>query len=167
MHQLGRHIGGDADVAVAAAQHERHCGGVVARVNRKTGWGFLDQPLGAFNIASGFLDADDAGHVGQADHGVVRHIGHRAAGHVVQHHGQIYRLGNRLEMLVLAFLRGFVVVGHHLQLAVGADFFGKVGQLNGFFGGIGAAAGHHRHAASALFDRHADDFAVFVHVDRG
>jgi hypothetical protein len=59
-----------------------------------------------------------------------------AAGHVVQHHGQVARgLGNRLEVLVLALLRGLVVVGHDLQLAVGADLLGVLGQLDRF--GVG------------------------------
>jgi hypothetical protein len=68
---------------------------------------------------------------------------------------------------VLAFLRGLVVVGHHLQLAVGADLLGEARQLDRFGGRIGAAAGHDGHAAGGLFDRHADDFLVLLDVHRG
>jgi hypothetical protein len=70
-------------------------------------------------------------------------------------------------VLVLAFLRGLVVVGHDLQLAVGADLLGKLGQLDGFGGGVGAAAGHDGHALGGLLHGHADDFAVLFDVDRG
>jgi hypothetical protein len=67
-----------------------------------------------------------------------------------RHDGQVANgFGNGLEVLVLAFLRGLVVVGHDLQLAVGADLLGKLGQLDGFFGGVGAATGHDGHALAA------------------
>jgi hypothetical protein len=102
-----------------------------------------DQPLRTLDVAGGFLDADDAGDLGQAQHGVVLHVGHRAAGHVVEHHGQVaHGFGDGLEVLVLAFLRGLVVVGHDLQLAVGAHLLGVLGQLDGFVRAVGAAAGH-------------------------
>ena len=70
-------------------------------------------------------------------------------------------------MLVLAFLRGLVVVRHDLQLAVGADLFGELGQLDGFARGVGTAAGHDGHALGGLFYGDADDFAVFFDVHRG
>ena len=70
-------------------------------------------------------------------------------------------------MLVLAFLRGLVVVGHDLQLAVGAYLAGVLGQLNGFGGGVGTATSHHGHAPCGLLDGHADDLAVLLHVHRG
>jgi len=70
-------------------------------------------------------------------------------------------------MAVLAFLGRLVVIRHHLQLAVGANLFGKAGQLYGFCGGIGAATGHHGDTAFGLLNRHADDFAVFFHGDGG
>jgi hypothetical protein len=38
---------------------------------------------------------------------------------------QIHRFGDGFEVLVLPFLCGFVVVGHHLQLAIGAHLFGE------------------------------------------
>ena len=98
----------------------------------------------------------------------MRHIGHGAAGHVVEHGGQVtHGFGNRLEVLVLAFLCGLVVVGHDLQLAVGAHTTGVLGQFDRFFGRIGAATGHDGHTFGGLFDRHADDLAVFFDIHRG
>ena len=101
----------------------------------------------------------------------MRHIGHGAAGNVVEHHGQIDRFSNRFEMLELAFLGGLVVIGHHLQLAICANTFGELSQFDGFCCGVGAAASHDRHMAvfvgGGLLDRDADDFAMFFHVDRG
>jgi hypothetical protein len=127
VHQARRHVGGDADVALAAAQHQGDGGGVVAGVDGEALGHLADQPLRALDVAGGFLDADDARHLGQAQHGVVLHIGDGAAGHVVQHHRQVAGgLGNGLEVLVLAFLRRLVVVGHHLQLAIGADLLGEL-----------------------------------------
>ena len=42
-----------------------------------------------------------------------------------------------------------------------------MGQLNRLFGGVGTASRHDGHATCRLLHRHADDFAVFVHVHRG
>ena len=127
----------------------------------------FDQPLRAVDIAGGFLDADDARHLGQAHHGVVGHIGHGAPRHVVQNQRQIDRLGNRFEVQVLAFLRGLVVIRNHLQLALGADLFGKARQLDGLFGGIRTAAGHDGQTPCCLLDGHADDLAMLVNGDSG
>jgi hypothetical protein len=69
--------------------------------------------------------------------------------------------GDGLEVLVLAFLRRLVVVGHDLQLAIGADLLGEFREFDGFRGRVGAATGHDRHAPFGLLHRHADDFAVF------
>ncbi len=70
-------------------------------------------------------------------------------------------------MLELALLRRLVVVRHDLQLAVGPDAARELRQLDGFGGGVGAAAGHDGHAFGGLFNRHADDFAVFFDRDGG
>ena len=70
-------------------------------------------------------------------------------------------------MLVLAFLRGLVVVGHDLQLRVGADLLGELGQFDGFGGGVRAATGHDGHALGGLLHSHADDLAVFFDIHRG
>ena len=54
-----------------------------------------------------------------------------------------------------------------MQLAIGADVPGGFGQRNGFGSGVGAAAGHDRYAARGMLDGNADDFDVFLDVDRG
>ena len=62
----------------------------------------------------------------------MRHIRHASARHVVKHGRQVaHSFGNRLEVQVLALLGGLVVIRNDLQLAVGADLFGKPGQLDG------------------------------------
>ncbi len=168
MHQAGRHVGRHADVAVSTAQHQCHGGRVVARIHGKALGDITDEPLGAFDVAGGFFDANDARHLRQAQHGVVQHVAHRAAGHVVQHDGKVARgFGNRLEVLVLAFLCGLVVVGHHLQLAVGTHAACELGQFNGLGGGVGTTARHDGHALGGLLHGHADDLAVFFDVDSG
>ena len=70
-------------------------------------------------------------------------------------------------MLVLAFLRGLVVVGHYLELRVGADLLGELGQFDGFGSGVGTATGHDGHALGGLLHGHANDFAVLFHIHRG
>ena len=72
-------------------------------------------------FAGRFLDADDARHLRQAQHGLGLHVGDGAPGHVVEHHRDVDRLGDRLEVAVDAFLRRLVVVGHDRERAVGAD----------------------------------------------
>ena len=131
VHQARCDVGSHTHIALTTTQHQRHGGAVVAGINRKVCRRFLDQPLRTLNIARGFFDTDDTGHLAQAHHGRVKHVCHAAAGHVVENHGQVDSFGNRLEVLVLAFLRWLVVVRNHLQLAVSAYFFGKFGQLNG------------------------------------
>ena len=122
-------------------------------------------------MPSRFLNAHNARHLCQAHHRVVCHIGHTAARHVVQHHRQVNRFGDGLEMQVLAFLRRLVVVGNDLQMAIGTDLFRKAGQLDRLGGGVGTTPSHDWHppgtVLAGLLDRHADDFAVLLHVDCG
>ena len=87
----------------------------------------MNQPLCALNVACGFFDADDAVNLRQTHDRVVLHIGDGPTRHVVEHHGQINCFCNGAKVLVLTFLGGLVVVGHHLQLAIGTDLFGKAG----------------------------------------
>ena len=165
MHPTRRDVGGDTDIALPATQHQRNGGRVVARVNREATGYIANQPLCAFQIAGGLLDAHDARYPRQAQHGVVNHVGHASARYVVQHHRQFHRLGDGFKVLVQALLRRLVVVRHHLQMAIGADLAREFGQFDGFGCGVGAAAGHDRHAALGLFNRNADDLAVLLQVD--
>ena len=169
VHQARCHVGRDAHVALAAAEHQRHGGGVVARIDAKACGRFADEPLRPVDVAGGFLDADDARHLRQPQHGFVLQIGHGAARHVVEQHGQIAarHVGDGAKVRVDAFLRGLVVVRHDLQLAVGAHFARVAGQGDGLGGGVGPAAGHDGHAAGHVLDRHADDFLLLIDGDRG
>ena len=62
VHQARRDVGGDADVAVAAQQHQRDGGAVVAGVDGKPLGACLISHARALDVAGGFLDADHAGH---------------------------------------------------------------------------------------------------------
>jgi hypothetical protein len=52
-----------------------------------------------------------------------------------------------------------------------ANFLGELGQLNRFSGRVRTATRHDGHMTLGVFGRllhgHADDFAVFFHVDGG
>ena len=175
VHQLGCDVGRDTDIALTTAQHQSHCSCVVTGVDGEIFGGVFDQPLRFVDIATGFLDADDAGHLRQTQGGLNRHISHRATGHVVQHHWQRNGFGNGFEMQVLTFLGRLVVVGHDLQLAICTDLLGKFGQFNGFRGRVGTTACHDGHGFTTvcfgvqlgLLYRNTDDLAVFLHVDGG
>ena len=52
-----------------------------------------------------------------------------------------------------------------MQLAIGANAFGKLGQLDGLSGGVGATTGHDGYAAFGLFNRHPNDFSMFFNID--
>ena len=70
-------------------------------------------------------------------------------------------------MLVHAFLRRLVVVGHHRQAGLRARLLGRLGQLDRLRGGIGAGARNDRHAPGGVLDRDADQLPVLVESDRG
>ena len=167
MHEFGCDVGSDADVTVAAAQHQSNSSAIVAGVNRKTFRRFVNQPLCPLNVAGGFFDTDDAVDLRQAHDRVVLQVCDSASRHVVEHHGQIDCFSNGAKVLVLTFLRRFVVVGNNLQLAICTDLFGKACQLDSFSGGVRTATGHDGHTSCCLFDADSDDFAVFFDRHRG
>ena len=167
MHQPRRNIGGHADIALAATQHQRNCAAIVTGIDAKFTRHLTNQPLSPLNVASRFLDAHNARHLGQPHHGFMGHVRDRTARYVVQHHRQVNRFGDCLEVLVLAFLRRLVVIGHDLQLTIGAHAFGEPGQLNRLGRRVCTAARHHGDAAASLLHRDADDFAMLFNVDGG
>ncbi len=166
VHRARRDVGGDGDIALAAAQHQRDRGGVVARVDRERRRRQAQQVGGAGDIAGRFLDADDARHLRQAQHGLVGHVRHGAAGHVVQDDRQVDRFGDLAEMPVHAFLRRPVVVRHDLQRRVGAGFLRIAGQFDRLDGRVAAGAGDDGNAPCRMVDRDLDQFAMLVHGDR-
>ena len=149
VHQLGRDVGGDRDHAVAAEQDQRERGRILAAVDREVARRALDEVGAALDVRGRVLDADDAGHLRQAQHRVVLHVRHRARRHVVQDHRQVDRLRDLAEMAVQAFLRRLVVVGHHRQAGGGAGLLRRLGQLDRLGGGVAAGAGDDRDAAAA------------------
>ena len=167
VHGARCHVGRHAHIALAAQQHQGHGGGVITRVDGKALGCLLDQPGRAFDAAAGFFQADHPGQLGQAQGGLDRHVCHGPAWHVVEHHRQVHRLEDGLEVLVDAFLRGLVVVRHHRQAAVRADLLRKAGELDGLAGGVAAGARHHGHPPANVVYRDADDLAVLLDRHRG
>ena len=88
------------------------------------------------------------------------------AGHVVEHDRQRRALGDRLEVLIQAFLRRLVVVRRHRQQAVGADAFHVARQLDHLARVVAAGAGQHRHAAVGFFDDELDDAQLLAMAQR-
>jgi hypothetical protein len=80
---------------------------------------------------------------------------------------QVHRLGDGLEVLVLAFLRRLVVVGHDLQLAIGADLLGEFREFDGLRVELAPQPAMIGTRPFGLLHRHADDFAVLLDIDRG
>ncbi len=166
MHQLGRDVGGHRDHAVAAAQHQRQRGGVLAAVDREAARRAAQQVGAALEVGGGVLDADDARHLGEAQHRVVLQVGDGAAGHVVQDHRQVDRLGDLAEVPVLPFLRRLVVVRDDREAGGGAVLLRRLGELDRLGGRVAAGAGDDRDAAARMLDRNADQLLVLVEVDR-
>ena len=166
VHRARGDVGSDADIAVAAEQHQRDRGAVVARVDRELFRRGAQQPARSLDAAGGLLDADDAGHLRQPQHGVVLQVGHGPAGDVVQHHRDVDHLGDLREVAVHAFLRRLVVVRHDLQRACGADPLRVPGQLDRLERRVAPRARHDRHAAGRAFHADADDLDVLFDVHR-
>ena len=145
-------VGGHRNHAVAAAQHESHGGSVVAGIKGEILRRTLDQVAAAGQVGSGVLDADDVGDFGQAQHGVVTHVGHSAARHVVKDDRDVGRFGNGTEVPVHAFLHRLVVVRHDRQHLVGPEAAGFARQFDGFVGRVGAGAGDDLDAAGCVPD---------------
>ena len=121
------------------------------------------------HVAAGFFDADDVGNLGEARQGRGFEIGGGASGHVVENDRLVADgFGDGLEMAVLAFLRGLVVVGRGGEDAVDAgargDFFRL---LDGVVRGVGGRAGHDGDASGDDFDGGVDDVQPFVVGERG
>ena len=84
LHRARRDVGGDADVPVAAEQHQRDGGAVVARNRSRSRAARARSAPPRADVAGRLLDADDAGHLGQPQRGLGLHVGDGARGHVVE-----------------------------------------------------------------------------------
>ncbi len=103
-------------------EHQGDALAIVAADRRRSPSARADQIGAALDVAGGVLDADDIGHLRQAQRGVVGQVGHRAAGHVVEDQRQIDRFGDLAEMPVQTLLRRLVVVRHHRQTRAAPAF---------------------------------------------
>ena len=124
MHQLRSDVRGHRDHALAACEHESESRVIVTGVKRevlilrKRG----KQRLSPGDVTRRVLQADNAGNLSEAQHGVVRHIAARTARNVIEDHRQPALSRHGGEMLEETFLRGLVVVRDHLQGILSADF---------------------------------------------
>ena len=150
---------------MAAEQDQRQRRGIVAAVEGEIARRAPHEVGPTLDIGGRVLDADDAGDLRQAKHRVVREIRHRAAGHVVQDHRQVDRLGDLAEVAVQAFLRRLVVVRHDRQAGGGAGFLRRLGELDRFGRRVAAGAGDDRDAPARVLHGDADQLLVLVEVD--
>ena len=137
--------------------------GVVAGKNeeifRHRSANFGDLP----DVAAGFFDGHDVGDFGQAQQRGRFDIGSGSAGDVVQHQRLGRGFGNRLEVLVNAFLRGLVVVGRRGEDVVDARARRNFLCLgDGLAGVVGGCARHDGHAAAGGLDGQVDNAQPFV-----
>eukprot|EP00614_Pseudopedinella_elastica_P036870 CAMPEP_0181261906 /NCGR_PEP_ID=MMETSP1097-20121128/1748_1 /TAXON_ID=35684 /ORGANISM="Pseudopedinella elastica, Strain CCMP716" /LENGTH=157 /DNA_ID=CAMNT_0023360561 /DNA_START=72 /DNA_END=542 /DNA_ORIENTATION=+ len=104
---------------------------------------------------------------GISAHGLVQHVARCPAGHVVQHlvhAGDGF--GNRLEVLIQAFLGRLVVVGNNEQAGICAKLMGLGRQFNGLTGAVAAGARNNRDATINTFDDVANGLAMLFRVER-
>lgn len=167
-HDLWDEVGGDADEANGSAGHEGEGEGVIAGEDLEVFGDGLDELVDTIDGAACFFVGDDVGAVvGEAGDGFDADFDDRATGDGVEHDREAGVGGDRFVVLVESFLRGFVVVRADLERCVGAGFFGGLGEVDGFVGGVGSAAGYDENALVGEFDGGADDFEVFVGVKSG
>lgn len=164
-HHLGDDVGGDGDEADGTAGHEGESEGIVAGKDFAGIGEGLSELVDAVDGAASLLDGKNVGAVvGKASGGFGCDGDAGTPGHRVEHDGKLGRIGDGLVVLVESFLRRLVVVGTDLEACGGTHFFGLLGEVDGFGGGVGSGAGDNLHTASIVFDGDANDFEVFVGV---
>src|SRR5579872_3543242 len=116
------------------------------------------------HITAGFLNGDDIRNFGKTRQRCRFKIRSGASGDVVEDHRFVADgFGDRLEMAILAFLRGLVVVRRGREDRVDARTLGEFfGFGNGIVRGIGGCARHDRDASRGDFDGGVDDMQPFV-----
>ena len=162
-HLSRNFVGHDRDDADAAQSDDRQRDGVVAGENqeifRHGSANFGDLP----DVSAGFLDGHDVRDFGQTQQRGRFDVGAGAASDVVQHQRLGRGFGDRLEVLVNAFLRGLVVVGRRGEDVVDArarrDFL-CLG--DGLASVVGSCTRHDGHAAAGSLDGQVDNAQPFV-----
>jgi hypothetical protein len=113
------------------------------------------------DVAGSFLHPHDVGDGCQARERRWLHIHAGAPLHAIHDDGQADGRGDRLIVLVEAFLGGLVVVGRDGEDAAHAQVFEFARQFDDFARVVAARAAQHRHAALGLIDRDLDNAQVF------
>ncbi len=124
-------MGQDTHHPIATGGHDGECLVVIAAPHVEAILRSLDYAGDLVQVAAGFFDAHDISNLAEAKGSLVGHVQTGAAGDVIEDARQIGGLGDCLEVLVKAFLRGLVVGGHRQQQRVYADTFGLSRQLAG------------------------------------
>src|SRR5690606_29012189 len=167
VHQAGRNVGRDRDIAVPAQQHKGGGGGVIATDDHEIFGCVAQQQAAAAQVAGGVFDTDDVRNLRQAQGGFVREVSHAAARHVVQNHRKIDGFGDLPKVLVHAFLGGAVVIRHDRETRLCAHRFGVLCELYGFAGGVAPYPCDNGNAPRRVLDSDSNDLSVFVEINRG
>ena len=162
MHLPGQGVGEHGDHAFAAEGHQGQGHVVLAGVDGQVLPALGGDPGGHGGVAAGLLHRHDIGVLGQLHIGGHLNIAAGAAGHVIEDAGHLHLVGDEVEALHQALLRGLVVIGGDQQQAVGPQFFGFQGQLDAEGGVVAAGAGDDRHPARHLLDDKVYDFQVLL-----
>jgi hypothetical protein len=133
----------------------------------------------AFNASTCLFDRNDVRAVmGETMHNGNSNLDAASTGDTVKDDWKFGGLGDRPEMSVETFLRGFVVVRSHDEGAVGPGFFRVLSQADGFIRGIGTRArddgdtpgggldAQRRAAAASHYEAHARNPAAAGAVGR-
>ena len=160
-------VGHHRDHAPATDERGGHGGEIVAGQHDEVTRAALDHLADLLQAAAGLLDADHARQGRQPRDRGRQHVGHRPAGNVIEHHGDVDRLEDGLEMLVQPLLARLVVVRHHRQHRIGATGLGRRGQFDRLQGAVGAGAGNDRDPAGDRLHGQVDHPLVLVEIECG
>ena len=156
----GRHLGRDADEADGAVDEVAEVHGVVAGVPVEAG--LLHHLAREPEVAAGVLHGGDAVVLGDAQVGLAGDGDARPAGDVVDHDGQVARVGEGGEVGDEAGLRRLVVVRRDGEHGVGAGLLRVAHRLDALGGVVAAGAGDDDAAVADGLDDGAEQLVLLV-----
>lgn len=159
-------VGGDGNDAFRAGGHQRERLVVVAAQDDEVLGAVADDGTDLGIIAGCFLDGDDVGVLRQTEGCLGGQIGACAAGDIIEDNGLGRRIRNGCEVLIKAFLRGFIVIRNHDEIGVGIHALEALDVLQRAGQRVGADAGDDGEAACVLA-RQTKDFAALFHAQAG
>ena len=159
-HRHRRQVRSHADYAVAATRHQREGLVIIAAENTEIRWSIPPDRQDLGDVAGGFLDGHDVRDFRQTQHGLGFDVGAGTARYIVQYDGLVRRFGDRLEVLVHAFLGRFVVIRHDHQPGIGAPRLEQPDVPHRRFQGIRSDAGDH--GTGEKFPGHPQQFHLLI-----